>query len=178
MIEPLEPKVLVVYFSRTGTTKKLAEAIAHATRGELEPLREARSRSGLLGWLRSGYEGTYHLSVTPLPLQRDPGAYDLVFVGSPCWSRAVSSPVRGFLQEHGKKLRHVALFATCDGQGAQQAIAEMASLLARPALACLAMRKADVQHGPAVWVGEHVEAALQAWERRCSAEPPAVQASG
>jgi len=168
-MEPVtRPKVLVVYFSRTGTTRKLAESIAHATGADLEELRESKSRRGIIGWIRSGYEGTYRLASNPLPLTRDPREYDLVFVGSPTWNRALSSPVRGFLQQHGKSLGSIALFATCTEQGAESALDEMAALLPGPPLARLAMREADVKHGPAVQVGELVETALVAWECRPS----------
>jgi len=59
------PKILVVFFSRTGTTRGVAEGIARATGADLEELREARSRLGILGWLRSGYEGTYRRPASP-----------------------------------------------------------------------------------------------------------------
>jgi hypothetical protein len=65
-----------VFFSRTGTTRLLAEAIARATHRDLEELRERRSRRGVIGWLRSGYEGTYHKAAEPLPLRHDLSAYD------------------------------------------------------------------------------------------------------
>lgn len=156
-------RILVVFFSRTGTTRKVAEAIARASGGDLAELCEARSRRGVWGWLRSGYEATYRVPSQPLPLTSDPSCYDIVFVGSPTWNRALSSPVRGFLQEHASRLPHVALFATCDGRGAEDVVAQMAELLRRPPLATLAMLAHDVKHGPAVWVGELVEATLSAW---------------
>lgn len=174
-----QPKILVVYFSRTGRTREVAEAIARATGAELEELREARSRSGLWGWLRSGYEGTYRRSAQPLPLSRDPQRYDVVFVGSPTWNRALSSSVRGFLQVHGASLPNVALFATCAERGADAVLDEMAGLLASAPLARLAMLEADVRRGPAVEVGELVESALVAWEKRgVTSAPPHRRASG
>lgn len=136
----------------------------------MEELREPGSRRGILGWLRSGYEGTYRRSVKPLPLRRAPGDYDLVFVGSPTWSRALASPVRGFLAENAADLRHVALFATCSGRGATEVIAEMAALLGGAPLATLAMLERDVKRGPAVEVGEFIETALCAWEAKST--PP------
>lgn len=162
----MRPKVLIVYFSRSGTTRLLAEAIARATHGELEELREGRSRRGVLGWLRSGYEGTYRKAVETLPLRHDIGSYDLLFVGSPTWNQALSSPVRGFLQQNRAQLANVALFVTCSARGSEQALAQMIELLPEPALATLGMLENDVRHGPAVWVGELVEAALEAWERK------------
>lgn len=159
---PSRPKVLVVYFSRTGTTRHLADSIARAAHGDLEELRERRSRRGPIGWLRSGFEGTYRLSAETLPLAHDLGAYDLVFVGSPTWNRALSSPVRGFLERSGATLKSVVLFATCAERGADDVIAQMSRLLPQPPLATLTMLERDVKRGPAVWVGETVEAAFSA----------------
>lgn len=42
----------------------------------------------------------------------------------------------------------------------------MTELLSEPPLATLGMLENDVRHGSAVWVGELVEAALQAWSRK------------
>jgi flavodoxin len=159
------PRLLVVFFSRTGTTRRLAEHIARATGADLEELKETQSRRGILGWLRSGYEGTYRRSTKPLPLQRHLRDYDLVFVGSPTWNRALASPVRGFFEQHTNDLSNVALFATCQGQGATEVNAQMAALLKNAPLATLAMLERDVKRSPAVEVGELTEAALCAWER-------------
>ena len=156
-------KILVIFFSRTGSTRLVAEAIARASGADCEELRETRSRRGVLGWLRSGYEGTYRRSSETLPLERDVSAYDIVFVGSPTWNRALSSPVRGFLVKNRAALPQVALFATCQARGAEDVLEQMSSLLDRPPLAKLALRELDVKYSPAVQVGELVEAALCAW---------------
>lgn len=160
MADAKEPKVLVLYFSRSGTTRQLAEAIARATNADIEELREERSRHGLWGWLRSGYDGTYRRSATTLPLRHDVLGYDLVFIGSPTWNKALSSPVRGFLEQQRDRLPAVALFATCQGDGAQMVIEQMKELLPNPPVATLTMLERDVKHCPAVSVGELVEAAL------------------
>jgi flavodoxin len=143
----MRPKVLTVFFSRTGTTRVLAEAIARATHGDLEELRELRSRRGVLGWLRSGYEGTYGKAAEPLTLRHELGGYDIVFIGSPTWNQAVSSPVRGFMQRSQAGLANVALFATCAGRGADRVLAQMGELLPEPPLATLGMLESDVRHG-------------------------------
>lgn len=175
MNQPASPKVLIVYFSRTGRTRQLAEAIADATDGDLEELRESQPRRGILGWLRSGYEGTYRLSSHPLPPLREPSRYQIVFIGSPTWNHALASPVRGFLEQYGKSLGDVALFATCPQRGADEVLTEMTELLAKAPLATLRLRESEVAHGAAVEVGEFVEASLVAWEKRHPAEPPQVQ---
>lgn len=165
MAEPDYPKVLVVFFSRTGTTRCLAEAIARATHADMQEIEERRSRRGIIGWLRSGYEGTYRLSAKILPLRRNVRDYDLVCVGSPTWNQSLASPVRRFLEDYADALPSVALFATCAGSGAAQVITQMTQLLKHPPLATLTMLEKDVKLGPAVPVGELVETTLTAWER-------------
>ncbi|HVY32260.1 MAG TPA: NAD(P)H-dependent oxidoreductase [Polyangiaceae bacterium] len=160
------PRILVLFFSRTGTTRLLAEAIARAENCELEELREARSRRGPLGWLRSGYEGAYGYSAKTLPLRHDLRNYDLVFVGSPTWSRSLSSPVRGFLEDHGAELHDVAIFATCGGHGGEAVLDQMSTLLSEVPLARLALLERDAKRTPAVWAAEFAERAVAAWEAR------------
>jgi flavodoxin len=162
MADVKQAKVLVVYFSRTGTTQQLAESIARALDADLEGLRETRSRRGAWGWLRSGYEGTYELVAETLPLTHELRDYDLVFVGTPTWNRALSSPVRGFLQHCAGSLKHVALFATCQERGGDTAMAQMEALLSERPLAKLWLREREMRHGPAMWVGEFVDSALTA----------------
>ena len=158
------PKVLVIFFSRTGTTRSLAEQIARATQADVEELREHRSRRGIFGWLRSGYEGTYRLASEILPLQRSLRGYDLVYVGSPTWNQSLASPVRRFLADNASALPSVVLFATCAAQGATEVLAQMTQMLTQPPLATLAMLRNDVKQGAAVQVGELVETASKAWE--------------
>ena len=47
-------KILTVYFSRSGNTRKVAEAISKAVVSDLEEIMEPRGRGGSISWLRSG----------------------------------------------------------------------------------------------------------------------------
>jgi menaquinone-dependent protoporphyrinogen IX oxidase len=160
------PRILIIYFSRTGTTRRVAESIARATHGDVEELREPKSRLGPIGWLRSGYEGSKRLAAETLPLDHELERYELVFVGSPTWSRSLSSPVRGFLERNRRRLPGVALFATCGDVKSSDAVEQMVEVLGRAPVATLTLAEADAKRSPAVWVGEFVEAALSAWERQ------------
>lgn len=179
MTEPRSPRVLVLYFSRTGATRLVAEAIARASSGDCEELREARSRRGIWGWLRSGYEATHRKPSAPLPLAHDPRAYDLVFLGSPTWAGTMCSPVRGFLLAQGRELPSLALFATCQRRGADEVLAEMAELAGKQPIARLALLEADARRGPAVEVGELLETAYSVWElRRAASKSCAERGAG
>ncbi|GAB2874812.1 hypothetical protein GCM10027277_50050 [Pseudoduganella ginsengisoli] len=47
---------LVVYYSRSGVTEKIAQEIASRCGADMDAIREERSRAGPLGFLRSAYE--------------------------------------------------------------------------------------------------------------------------
>ncbi|MFX0004733.1 MAG: flavodoxin, partial [Promethearchaeota archaeon] len=49
-------KPLVVFYSRTGTTKKIAELISKSINCELEEIIDTKKRTGfIIGFLKSGY---------------------------------------------------------------------------------------------------------------------------
>jgi len=124
-------KALIVYFSRTRRTRKVAEAIASLTGSDLEEIREKRGRGGPLGWLRSGMESTRGVLPAIEPMGKDPASYDLVVIGTPIWSSNASSPVRAFVKQYGDRIREVAFFCTGDGSDPEKVFKGMEELLGR-----------------------------------------------
>ena len=47
-------KILVVYFTRTNTTKKIAETLGNKLGADVEELKDNKNWSGPLGYLRAG----------------------------------------------------------------------------------------------------------------------------
>ncbi len=84
-------KALVVFYSRAGTTWKLAEAIGCITGWDVEELIDTRPRGGILGYLRSALDGTFERLTELRPPRANPAEYDLVVVGSPVWNSSLSS---------------------------------------------------------------------------------------
>jgi len=78
-------KVLVVYYSRTGATRRLAEALANALQADIEPITDRENRSGIFGYLRSVAESLQKRGASITPMNTDPASYDLVVVGTPVW---------------------------------------------------------------------------------------------
>ena len=106
--------VLCVYYSRTGTTKKMMEEVARELDAELVELRDGVERGGLIGWLRCGRDAMRRTTDPLLPFETEKGLgkYRLVILGSPVWAGRCSSVVRGFLKQHGKKLPAAAYLLT------------------------------------------------------------------
>ena len=106
-------KALVVYYSRTGTTKKVGEVIAKQLKADSEEILDVKSRLGPIGWLRSGREGKGKKLAEIKPVKKDPSKYDLVLIGTPNWAANMSSPVRTYLSKH--KFKKTAYFLTGGG---------------------------------------------------------------
>ena len=121
------PRVLVVYYSLTGHTKRVAEALAKALGADLEELHDRTDRAGILGYLRCGVEVALGAMAAIDRPRHDPARYDLVVVGGPVWSASVSTPVRTFLWLERERLPSLAFFATLGGMGAQRAFGQMAA---------------------------------------------------
>jgi flavodoxin len=121
--------ILIVYYSRTGVTRHVAERIAQRVGAPAVAIRDVRSRDGVLGYVRSAMEamqGTLpDIEVPTLSL----ADYDLVVLMAPVWGGHLASPMRRFLDDHARELRRVAFCCTMGGSGADGALADVRKLL-------------------------------------------------
>ena len=140
-------RTLVVYFSRTGHTRKIALELAASLDADVERIEEPRSRSGFFGYWRSGREGYRKLTTIIEPLQKQPSDYDLVLLGTPIWAGNVSSPVRTYIVGNAGSFRRVAFFCTHGGTSASKVMAELGELCGTAPVATLAVTEREIQAG-------------------------------
>ena len=113
---PSSSKILLVYYSRTGTTRRIAEEIGESLGCDVEEVVDTKSRSGVLGWLRAGRDGGAGKLTRIGPVERDASDYGLVVLGTPIWNGNVSAPMRTYIVENRGRLCDVAFFSTQDGE--------------------------------------------------------------
>lgn len=118
-------RILVVYYSQGGHSKLVAEAIASACDADIEAIHEVKRRTGTL---RSALEGLFERLTDISPVEKDPGDYDLVVVGTPVWVANISSPIRTYLTQQRDKFKQVAFFSTMGGIGGNRVLRKMAAL--------------------------------------------------
>jgi flavodoxin len=107
-------KILIVFYSRTGRTKKIAETIQSALNCEIERIQDIKNREGILGWFLAGREAGKKATTKLKNIQIKPSNYDIVIIGTPTWNGHVSVPIRTYIQEHQENFPNVALFSTGD----------------------------------------------------------------
>ena len=140
-------QALVVYYSRTGHTKKIGDELAKAMSADMEELVDTANRAGPIGWLMSGREGSGRKLAKIQPVKKDPANYDIVVIGTPIWSRNMSSPVRAYLTENKAKFKNVAFFCTEGSSGSEKAFAEMEEVIGKKPKAMLTITMADLKSG-------------------------------
>ena len=124
-------RILVVYYSRSGTTRIIAESLSKAFKCDVEEIVEVEDRVGFFGYVRSLVEA---MRKRPSAIARgkgDPSSYDLIIIGKPVWAWSVSSPVRAYLMANKECLPQVAFFCTLGGRGSESAFTQMQYLVGK-----------------------------------------------
>jgi len=105
-------KSLVVFYSRTGTTREVVEAISGLLQCDLEEVLDTKNRAGILGYLRSGSDAFLKRLAAIKETRTDPALYDIVIIGTPIWAYVMSSPIRTYLSRNKNRFKQVAFFCT------------------------------------------------------------------
>jgi hypothetical protein len=141
-------RTLVAYYSNTGNTRKVAEALARELQAELGEITCPR----YLKWY-GPLAMAWDIFTRNIPQIDGPAAsasYDLVVVGGPVWAAQPAPPVLRFLNAQSGRGR-VGLFVTCKGTDPasppERAIAEMTDALAAGPVKTEIFREADVVSG-------------------------------
>ena len=112
-------KVLVVYYSLTGNTKLIAEAIAESINSdvlELKPVKELNAEGGSK-YFWGGFQATMKKKPKLMEFDINPLGYDLIILGTPVWAWTYSPPIRSFLSKYDLTGKNVALLTCSAGDG-------------------------------------------------------------
>ncbi len=120
-------KALVTFYSRTGTTRRVAYEIAEELDADLDEIVSVQNHKGVSGYLLSAFESLTKGSPI-IQTTRSPSDYSLVIVGTPVWMGSISSPIRTYLSIHTRDFHSVACFCTMRRRGAEPALQEMLAL--------------------------------------------------
>jgi len=156
-------KTLLVFYSRTGFTRRVAEQIAKRMQCDTCELREQRSRAGPFGYVRSVFEALRGREPQLQDPGVDPSRYALVILGTPVWAGRMCSPMRAFLSRHRFGGADVAVFATCGGSGAEGVLSAVSLQAGKTPLAHLVLTDREIDTGS---TGRKLDAFVQALRPR------------
>lgn len=98
--------IQVVYFSRTGNSKRVAEKIAQQLNSDIIQVDDHKCWKGLIGYIRAGFYATIDRKVKitfSSPLKSD---HDCIVV-SPLWAGDTAPAIRAFFKMFPKEKSHL-----------------------------------------------------------------------
>ena len=120
-------KILIAYYSHTGNTRKVAEAIQKQTGGDLFEIETVESYPS--EYKNMALQAKLELANNVYPKLKSKvknmADYDIVFIGSPNWWGNIAAPVSSFMAENDLKGKKVIPFITHGGKGEQNTIKGM-----------------------------------------------------
>ena len=108
-------KPLIVCYSRTGTSRIVADALVEYLSGTIEAIQSTKNRDGFLGVLTCVLDQLLERDDILKPLDKDPKNYDPVIIVAPIWIGKLSSPARTFIKQAGLQGKDIYLFLTYNG---------------------------------------------------------------
>jgi flavodoxin len=109
-------KSLVVYYSRSGNARFVAQTIAAELGSDVEEVVDLKNRGGVLGFLSGGFDAMRGKETKIGETKKSPADYDLVVVGTPVWGSRPTPAIRTYLRRNDFSGVKVALFFAQGGK--------------------------------------------------------------
>jgi flavodoxin len=107
-------KSLVIYYTRTGTAKFVAETVAAELGSDIEEVVDLKKRAGPLGWVSAGKDSSREKETPIAQTKRSIADYDLIVIGQPVWAWRPTPAIRTYVKQNDFSGKKVALFFTFD----------------------------------------------------------------
>lgn len=118
-------KALVVFYSRTGNTEKIADEIAKKLKADADEI-DSEDYSGVFGYI-SGILQVIFKRKPEIDFSKDPLKYDLIIIGSPIWGGTFTPPIRSYITQNKEILmkKKIAFFCSSGGGEIKRGISEL-----------------------------------------------------
>ena len=126
-VTPVSPqeKPLIVYFTLTGKNKIISEELQKQLNAPVAELKLVSERSGIWGFVVSGYENFFDKDADLQPFTADLTDHNPIILCAPIWMQKISSPARVFLKNPALKGKHLYVFASFQGRWGEDKEAEL-----------------------------------------------------
>ncbi|HMK53929.1 MAG TPA: flavodoxin [Methanobacteriaceae archaeon] len=140
-------KILVVFYSRSDNTRRVAAEIRTILDCDIEEVIDTQNRSGTLGYIRSVIHAIMKTPAIIEEIKNDPANYDLLIMGTPVWSGKMSTPTRAYIAQNHDKFNNMAFFCTAIGPNFDGTFSEMEKLSETSPLAKMGLRAKEINDG-------------------------------
>ncbi len=137
-------KILIVFYSRTGKTRKIGQVLEETLKCDTEEIFDTKNRMGIFGWLYAGRDAFRKKLTTIQDAKYNPANYDLIIVGSPVWAGLPAPAIRAYLTQNVNNLKKIALFCTSGGSDVDKVFNELERVCTQKSIAQLHITSEEV----------------------------------
>lgn len=124
-----EQNPLVIYYSRSGTTKMAAESLKNSLGCEEEAIISKVDRSGFSGIITGVIDQLMDRDDDQAPFGKSLQPYNPIYIAAPVWIGNIASPARTVIKGADLKGKDVFLFLTYNGKLSPEKETAIASLV-------------------------------------------------
>ena len=156
-------RALVVYYSLTGNTARVARDLAARLNADVESIQDQGHGAGFLGQFAAAFDAWRKAPAKIGALQHDPTAYAITVVGTPVWTWQMTPAIRAYLQATRGKLQNAAFFITSGNTNVEKIASSLEALAGRKAAAAAGFNAGEL--ADAATYQKKIEAFVAAVER-------------
>ena len=119
---------LIVYYSKTGTTQKVAQAIIDRKKCDFDVLQ-------------------YDDSTKEVKSSKKPSDYERIILLAPIWAFSLAEPMKKYIEQHKAGIKLYDLVVTCGAWGLRGGVKYCRVAIGRPPENALLFKSKDVKTG-------------------------------
>ena len=139
-------KTLLVYYSRTNVTKKIAEMIQKEINCDIEEITDNDKYAGKIGFMKGGMNASMGRTSKINPISKNPADYDLIIIGTPVWASNIATPVYTYLKKYEQDIKNVASFCTCMNSGFEKTLENISKVTGKEQISTMFLTAEDIKN--------------------------------
>jgi menaquinone-dependent protoporphyrinogen IX oxidase len=127
--------ILVVCYSLTGNTARVAKDLAARLDADLEIIEDKGHGTGVLGQFAAAFDAWRKAPAHISAPEQDPRQYAITVVGTPVWVGQMTPAARAYLKEAHGRIQNVAFFVTSGDTDIAKILPSLESVAGQKAVA-------------------------------------------
>lgn len=142
-------KMLVIFYSKSGNTRQVAESISKSFNCDIEEIKEKENRKGIFKTIIEIKDAILGNEADICECEKDPSEYDIVIIGTPVWASHVTPAIRTYISKNKDKIKCTAFFNTHGTEKTKESkvFKDLEKIIVKKPKALMEVSKAEIKNG-------------------------------
>lgn len=138
--------ILVVYFTRTGRSEKVALELNKHYKCIMEKITEEKDRRGIIGYILSAWQGITRKTTIINKVKYNPNNFNITIIITPLWAGNISSPMRAYVKKYKNSIKDYGIIITHNSSSCKAAEEEIKVTLNKEPIFSVAYNKKHIEN--------------------------------